>query len=715
MAKMKPGAADSSQPAPQNAPQDTGSVPQTSMSSDSSTSTPYVISDIFPDDATKQEVISYLSTEVLDVRDGSDRSELLTRWAKWRRQRRAKPETATRNTPWQSSANMMPPLTAQKVNTIYAKEISAFATKKPPVYVEPMNIEDADLADSMIRFFKGLAESRNGLNMQKTIQTIFYNQVSMGTEFVKVPFLIDQWAFKRPGPSGTQQVTYVRHQGPAIQPIRLEDFFTRPYWKDLQRAPWIAVRWHYYKHELEQQAALGAFDPAELEKVYGQPITSFDDNALSAQETAGIGSSSLGQQEHNNEYEIYECFVFWDIDGDGIPEDIKLWIHPETQAILRSEANSLSIRDIEPVIYMDDPDSLYGVGVCEMTESLQDEVSMLHNMRLDGTNLSMLKVWLARRGLGLSDEELSPFKVLEVDDPSSDLRILDFPDVAPSCLNGEYVAREYADKVTGASDYMAGFNDKTVGTSATAGGTMFLAQQSNSILSSILQNAELSVSNIYQMAFYQCVANKDKVDLSFLSPEDQANMQTIFSMNVEDIPTKFRFIVTATDITKTDEAQKQNYLAMSQMYSMYGEKMLQILQILPQAQQQDPRLYTMLLKLYVGSTEFVEKMIEFFDVGNPKDYLPFTDDLKVQLRAMDDFRAQQTQAQKEALKNGASGAVGVPGAVPNGAPGVTSPSMGGQPGLPSGATDTGLGGAVGGAGVYPQSAGQNNPVGPGQF
>lgn len=668
---------------------------------------PYEPSNVFSNETMQKEVMEYVCAEILDVRDGSDRKELEAKWEKYRRMRRAKPETAQRTTPWKKSANVVPPLTQQKVNTIYAKEVSAFASKKPPVFVQAMNLEDAEKAESFGRFFKGMAESRNGLNMAKNLQTIFYEQVSMGTDFVKVPFLIDKWAFKRNSEAGNEQVTYTRHQGPSIVHIRLEDFFTRPYWKDLQRAPWIAVRYRFFLHELKQQGAMGAFDTKELEKVYSVPLTEYDENTLSSMNIAGVSVGSLGAQEPNKEFEIYECNVFWDVDGDGIPEDVKLWVEPETQTLLRSEFNPLSIRDIEPVIYFEDPDSLYAVGVCEMTESMQEEVSTLHNMRLDGTHLAMLKVWFARRGSGLGDEEFTPFKVMEMDDPMADIRPIDFPDVAPSCLSGEMIAREYADKVTGASDYMAGFNDKTVGSGATLGGTVYLAQQSNSILNSILQNAEISISNIYQIAFYQCVANKEKVDLSFLSAEDQANVTEILSMRVEDIPTKFRFIVKATDISKTDESRKQNFMAMSQMYSMYGEKALQVMQLLTQTQ--DPMQKEMLLKLLCGSTDFMAKMIEFFDVGDPKEYLPYLDFIKMQVKAYDDVRIEQTQAQKEALRNGNSGTnnagvgeiQGIPGAMqPVGIPGEAGgQGAGGVPGGQTGPVGGGVPGANGGNGV----------------
>lgn len=671
--------------------------------------TPYELSDILGDEATKTAIKEYICSEILDVRDGSDRSGLEKRWERWRRIRRARPESETRSSPWKNSANVMPPLAAQKVNTIYAKELSAFTAKKPPVDVVPMNPSDREKAESLMRLFKGLADAQNGLNMRKNLQTFLYEQVSLGTQFVKVPFLIDQWAFKRTGPSGTEQVTYVRHKGPAAQGIKLEDFFTRPYWKDIQRAPWVAIRYRYYKHELQQQAAMGAFDPAEVEKIYSIALSEYDDNTLSTLEGAGVSVGSLGSQEPNKEYEVYECYVYWDADGDGIPEDLKLWVEPETGTILRSEYNPLSVRDIVPVIYFDDPDVLYGVGVCEMVDSLQEEVSTLHNMRIDGTHLAMLKLWFARRGAGIDDQEFAPWKVFELDDPRADLYPVDFPDVAPSCLQGEMVAREYADKVTGASDYMAGFNDNVVKSGASVGGTMFLAQQSNSILNGILQNAEQAISEIYQIAFYQCIAHKDQLDLSFLSAEDQANIADVFTMAVEDIPTKFKFIVKATDISKTDEAKKQNYMAMTQLYAVYGEKALQMSQILGQVQ--DPLQKELVMKLLIGSREFMAKMIDFMEIGNPDDFLPYVEHIKVQMQAMDQVREQQTLMQKEALRNGGNtaravgqgseavlGGAGVgPGAVGAG-PGGT-PSVGSVPGGAAAPSVGNVPGALGGGGV----------------
>lgn len=664
--------------------------PVSTATDDATATEPTEISDVINDEAVRTAISDYLCAEIKDVRDGNDRKSLEERWKTFRRLRRARVEQPTRTAPWHNAANLMPPLTAQKVNTIYAKLIAAFMAKKPPVQVTALNPDDSDKARSLERMFEGFANSKNGLNMPKNQQNIFYEQASMGTNFVKVPFLTEKWAFKRVGAGGTEQVTYVRHQGPAVQSIRLEDFFTRPYWKDIQRAPWIAIRNKYYRHELLQQGAMGIFNPEVIERILDRNMTEYDDNQLASLTDAKVNVSELGKEDANKEYEIYECYVFWDVDNDGIPEDVKFWVEVESGEILRTEYNPLSIRDIEPFIYQDDPDVLYGVGICEMTESLQAEVTSLHNMRIDGTQLSMLTMFLARRGTGVADEELSPFKVLEMDDPQADMKQLSFQDPSNSCLQGEYVAREYADKVTGASDYMAGFNDSTVKSGATLGGTTYLAQQANTILNSILQNAEASMTNLYTIVFYQCVANADKLDLSFLNAEDQANVREILSMSVEDIPTMFRFAVKATELDKTDEARKQSYLAGSQLYAQYGQQMFQLQQTIVAAQTnaQVAPMLPLAQKLYVGATKFMENMFEFFDVGDPSSYLPYVDDMELELKMQDMAKKQAVQAQKESMRNAETGlgssatgtqqAVSNTGAVP---PADASMGLGGLAGM----------------------------------
>jgi len=636
--------------------------------------------DIFTSDEDRGKFLSYVCSEILDVRDGSDRQDLIAEWKEFRRISQAIPISEERDTPWIKASNVEPPLTMQKVQTIYAKLVAAFSMKDPPVTVVAFNDADRDIAQSLENCFKGMAINKYGLNVNKVFKQIAYDVVRMGTSVVRVPFKVEKWNFKRQNPQGgLEQVAFVRHQGPEIIPIRLEDFFTRPYWKDMQRAPWLATRYRFFLHELKQFEGQGFFQ--NVDNILGQPVTQYDESMQDALEKAKVGTSSVGQVEENHEFEVYEVYAFWDVDNDGIPEDVIAWVEPETKTLLRSQFNPLSIRDVEVFTYMDNPDSLYGIGIGHMTRSLQEEVTALHRMRLDGTQLSFLKMFIAKKGAGIGpNEEFYPFKLMLLDDPSQDFKAIDFPDISQGAIIAENLAQGYADRVTGANDYMAGFNDRTVGSGATSSGTMFLAQQANSILDSLRENTEQSMTNVYTLALYQMIANRDLVDLSWLSPEDQANMQIVLGMRVEDIPTKFRFTVKSTDISETASAKKNNFLMVSQLYNQYGQQALQTLVALSNPQlAQNAQAKELLMSMYVGQAKLMEAMLQYFDVGNPGDFLPFTGQMELQMRMADQIRGQQVLQMKGAINGQQSG--GLPPENQGGIPNAAGGGVGGGGGL----------------------------------
>lgn len=658
----------------------------------------------------KDKIMSYICSEIIDVRDGMDRKELEANWDKWRRARLARPESERRKTPWIDAANVVPPLTMQKVQTIFAKLIAAFSVKKPPVSVQAISPEDSDVALALEKWFKGMAENRYGLDVKRKFKEIAYDLVSLGTQIVKVPFKTESWAFKRQTNGVTEEVKYIRHQGPEIIPIQLESFFTRPYWKDIQRAPWIAIQYRYFFHELKQMEGQGVFE--NVDALLGQEISSYDPNTESELRRMGIPANNLANVQANYQFEIYQAYVFWDADGDGIPEDIILWLEPNTGTLLRAEYNPLSVRDVEVITYLDNPISLYGIGICQMIEGPQAVLTSLQRMRLDGTQLSMLKMFIARRGCGIGpNEEFTPFKLLLVDDPSSDFVPINFPDISQGALLGEQMAKEDADRVTGANDYMAGFNDRIVGSNATASGTQFLAGQANSQLNSLLENVEMGMTNVYMYALYQCIANKDLVDLSWLSPSDQAAIRSVLELQVEQLPTKFRFQVRTTDINRTDESRKQNYVMAMQLYNQYFQGAMGILQmkINPQVGA-NPEIQELLNSAYVGMTSLTERMLEFFDIGDPQDFLPFVEQMKVQMRATDKVREEQVQAMKEALRGTTEG-IGGAGPTPQSPLGGVFGGLGQAPG---GAAMAPSGGAQGPG--SPFTAGGPNPTiaGPGQ-
>jgi hypothetical protein len=237
---------------------------------------------------------------------------------------------------------------------------------------------------------------------------------------------------------------------------------------------------------------------------------------------------------------------------------------------------------------------------------------------------------------------------------------------------------------------MSGFADQTLKSGAN-GSTMALqAQEGNSILNAILENLEERESEVGQLVLMQLIANAEKVDLSSLSPEQQVLMQEVLQTPIEDVPVKFKFKVETTDAAKSENARKQNYLMIAQLYQMYGQSTLPLVQLAANPQV-PPDMQLFADKLLLGSTELLSKIIEFSDIGNPSDFLPFLDDLKAKI-AIADAQKQALAQQLEAQSAGSTGNMGSP-----------SPGIGNVPG--------GLGGSVPGSQVASPGMGLAGPVG----
>jgi len=670
--------------------------------------TPYIASNVFQSEEDQARCLDFVCSEILDVRDGSDRASLVDRWQEYRRIRRAIPKDEQRSSPWIKAANIEPPLTQGIVHSVWAKETAAFFARKPLITVDQMagrSITGETDAAVLQKFMNHLAMDRRFLNWRANWSSTCFNQSSMGTSLVKIPFLIDQYKFKRTGASGAvEDVTQRRHQGPAYVEIRLEDFYMRPYFKDIDRAPWVGVEYRYFAHELRQLAAMGKYDTEIIETLIGSsPAEEMDDSRTASLEQAKIDGGSYGSSDPTKEYRIYEVFAFWDVAGDGIPVDLILHIEADSKTLLRAEFNPLPMRDIRPVVYFDDPEVFYGVGLCEMCRPMQAEVATLHNMRLDGTQLAMLKIFIARTGCGISDKMvIEPGKILMVDNPQEDLRVESFPDIAPSCLSAEMIAREYAQKVTGVSDNMTGFNDKVAGTSATVGGTMFLTQQGNSILNAVLERAVQAATEIFQLAFYQCVANEPNMDLTWMDSADQEVMRSILQTPVEELAQTFRFNIQVTDFSKTDEARKQNFLASFTIYNQYVQQSMRLVGAMGNPQvMQNPRMKEMVEAAFAGATKLVGKVFDFLEVGQAADYLPFTGDIELSQQVMDIQREQAVAQARRQIGDREQGAeaLGLGGGA--GSPFGGTGGMGVQPGV--GPVNPGA--MPGPQGAMPQGAG----------
>jgi hypothetical protein len=654
---------------------------------------PYVPSMILAADALTY-VSSYLQKELKDVLDGAERAAFVAKLDKWRRMAKEEPEEEQKTYPWLNASNIVTPIMAQKQNTIFAKLISMFSTKRPFWSCSSDDSAMTEHANAVASLMNFLASGVFQLNLNKINRTLFYDLALLGTQVVKVPWLYASWPISTPGatPGLKGKADRVQHNGPAVVPVRLEDFFIRSYYEDLQRAPWVATRSWLTHAELLQREADGIYaNVAAIEDFYAKDIPEDRRKEL---ERRGFSPESLGDFTETRLYPIYECYLYYDNDGDGIPEDIKVWFEAESGAILRAEDNILGVRDIAILRYFNVPYELFGLGIGHFIERLQEEADFLHNHRIDNLHFSLIPAYKRRRGsMGKKQQEIHPGAFIDVDD-MNDIAPFITPDLTASTFQSEGLTRDYADRVSGANDPMSGYADPTMKSGADVGSTLFLAEQGNSILNAIYDGIENDYNEIGQLVLMQLVVNKDKVDLSMLTADEQTLVQEVLALPIETLPTTFSFRVETTDQSRSEETKRQTLAQASALYAQYGQEMMSLTAIIDNPQLPTSALTKqMAQRMFIGGTLFVKQAFAMMKVEHADEMLPDT-------TAMAAALAAETQ--------GATGAEGGAGA---GAGAVAGTGNGNGGGIPSGpqvlAREPGV------LGVVPQGTGSLAPFGAG--
>lgn len=646
--------------------------------------------DIFKTVEIEASFINYIQSEIMSVRDSSERSEYEASISKWRRQRIARPEKKTKNTPFEGAANVCPPVTAEKVNTIFAKLLGNYSIKKPFWGVESEDATLAEAAQALEHLMNAYTKSPFHLDLRNVNRGLFYDLVSLGTEFYEIGWIFKEQmvAVKSEGGKGPVSGFRTVKNGPVLRPVAIEDFFTRPYWSDLQRAPWVAVRSTMTLAEIRNAEFTGEYikDASTLVQAGAKDKLRQDEQDQLA--SLGIQTDIQNTYPETTMYELYSFYAFWDIAGDGKLVDIHGIIEINSGTLLRVDTNEIGWRLIGRIPYFEIPNQLYAIGVAHMCEFLQDETETIHNLRLDSLKWSLLGQYKGRRGSGLKPDERGYPGKLWLTDQMDDLELLPIPDMSGSTYQAEEIARQYADHITGANSPMSGYADPVLKSGGGAQAQMLLMQQSSAILNAPLDTVDNYYAEIGRLIAILIVANSKFVDLSLVSETDkQILQQQIFILKPEDLPLKFKFNIKTTDASRTEDARRQNFMSYMQLYTVFGQQTAQYYAMMAQAQGFQP-LQLFAMKMIVGNTTLMQAITEFFDVGNPGDLLPDV----TMLRAVITQQEIAMQAQVQGGGNGVGQPVGA-GTSTSGAsggmvgssaqPGV-SPTVGRYPAGPNG-------------------------------
>lgn len=525
--------------------------------------------DIIASDEIKKEICSFLTQEITHAR--AELREIHESWDKWRRQRENTMDTKVKNWPWPKASNVSIPLSSTNTKTMFAAMKASFEQKKPFFTVKAHNKQHYREAAVLERYLSILCESKFHIDLRNVNNTIFYELVSLGIQAVHVPWLVDEYSFKRQtSPGVTEIVKVTKKDSPVIIPIMPENLFYRGHVDKIQRAEWIGIRNYVTKRELKAREQRGQYD--DVDKIFEQATHTDEINI--ARQDMRIGITSMA----SDPYEIFEIYLYWDVDNDGFIEDVKVWFEPKSGTILRAEYNSLGVRPIACFKYIPYTNKeLSGIGVGKMCDGLQDAATALFNMGINSTLISSLQMYITPEDTGLGPvEDFYPMKQIPMPNPRDFIPIT-FPNTLLPNLQMIQFIQQLVDRDTGATNAMSGFPDTYAKTRATASGTMFLAQQGSKMFNAITEGVEETFATVGSFIFFQLALNHERVTCTELTPEEQGILKNLLAIPPEQLPSRFSFSITTSEADQTEEAKKQKLLTMTQLYTQYGQQIMQML------------------------------------------------------------------------------------------------------------------------------------------
>jgi hypothetical protein len=607
-------------------------------------------------EAVREEIIAYLTEELGAVKGNQERAEYMERVSKWTRQREVRPSETVKNVPWQGASNTVPPLAMINTNGAYSIIKRALGAKKPFLSVSSLG-KEKERAGAIEELVGLVVEGRRYMNIRERNTAVASLLASVGTQFVKVPWRREEWNYKYKDPQTGDLQTNIRvlFDSPTLELIPVEDFFTRVNWPDLQRAPWIAERVWLMAHELRQRQSAGVYE--HVDEVLARKEGNIPDLRLEQLRNAGLEPADV---RNNGAWDIFEVSLYWDIDEDGIAEDIKVWLDLDLGLILRWELNPMGRREIFRLPFIERPGQLYAMGVGWIVETLQDEAEALHNMRVDGTKLQAFQMYVTRAGSNIGpNEEFFPLKNIQVEEPEHDFIPVKFPDISQGTFQAELLAKEYADRATGVSDALLGFHEQGDNSRKTASGTMFLANQSSAVMDSIMEGIEDVFGQIAELIVLHLLYHPERTKeiARVLGEETRRHVDAFLQTDPNELLSTFQFSIQSTEQDKTIEARKQQMMTMVQLYTMYGQQVFQLLPMIysPEAQV-PPQIQQVAAKFFTGATEMMDKIFHLMDHPESEDYLPYTKDLELMLGQIEAMKDQKLAAAQRGTGGGPAGA-----------------------------------------------------------
>jgi len=529
-------------------------------------------------------------------------------WREALRQYEAVPKQKVRNIPVENAPNIEIPIGMLGVDVFYSIALQTIFSIDPLVSISltPGNDEFAEHKKAVEDYMNWSV--RQEMDVRNAAEHSFLDVIQLGTGALVTPWITNRRKTK---------VHKIVTMHPQVMPWPIEDvILPAGSFQAVQNMPRLWLRSYLTEWDLEFNRK------------------TFNWNTEFATPAAAVGwvrtkRESMGKTHHNKTgeiYEIFDCYVNYDIDNDGFEEELLVTFDRHSGKALKIRYNPYDRIPVELMNFQKRAFLGYGMGMLEKLRSFQQEISDIHNYRNLNMLLANTRLWKVKRGSGVPENmKIYPGKQINLADPN-DLQGEQMGEIYASAPQAEMLSVNMAKELVGINEMTAQrpsgiLSSRTPATTAQLG-----FSQQNQRFAAAFDSMRFGLANsIKQGAFrYQ---ERLKAGDPFVTAHinkvlgDERGQLVIEMLRREDFDEAVNIELTATSERTSSGARLQSLLQISQIMLQYWEKTMQLGAVATNPATPAP-MRDIAQKIATASGELIERIARQFDtIRDPKAFV----------------------------------------------------------------------------------------------
>lgn len=366
------------------------------------------------------------------------------------------------------------------------------------------------------------------------------------------------------------------HDGPVIIPMDYDDVIYPAGVCNLQApgpanpggAPHVILRSSPTIDEIRTLKATGYYDllsDEDLEKL--KPIIAPANEEMKKQaldKTQGQQQSREPRDAGQGTVTRLLCFDRYDLDGDGLAEDVVFWVLLEPKLVCRARYLSevfpakVPRRPLAEATFVPASGRREGIGLLEIQEGVHDTMKMLYDITSDSGVLGALPIFFYRMAGSMKPENLNlfPGMGIPVGDPQRDVSFpaVGNPNGLGMLLNLISIVGQWGDRTTMIGDFQLGRVPAGRSSALRTTGSMSMLQaQGDARPERVLRRFFTGISQIYAIIHdLNCafLTRKKQIRVSGLKRPDEDPFVTIEGREAIDGIYEFEFEANAFNTSK---------------------------------------------------------------------------------------------------------------------------------------------------------------------